>query len=59
MITCPQCNQPIDGIATATYAVGWCQRDIHRACFLLHAGSCAKCRFHNEGYLSYHRDQPS
>lgn len=43
MPSCPQCRQPIDGIATKTYHVGWCQRDVHSACLPLHARSCAPC----------------
>jgi hypothetical protein len=57
MLTCVQCKAPVDGSATRTYTVGWCQKDIHLGCFLHHCASCAACRFHNEAYLSYHREK--
>ena len=48
---CPQCKEAIDGIASRTYAVGWCEVDVHVACLPLHVRSCPRCRRHNEGYL--------
>ena len=53
MNDCPQCRQAIDGIAHLTYAVGWCEKDIHVGdCFALHVRVCAKCRLHNERLAS-------
>lgn len=54
-MTCPQCKQPIDGMQTKTYGVGWCKIDIHLVCLPLHVRSCQACRQHNEGYLSKDR----
>lgn len=51
-MTCPQCKQPIDGIRTKEYGVGWCRLDIHHACMPLHVRSCQACRHHNEQYLA-------
>ena len=49
---CPQCKQPIDGLHTKTYGVGWCQLDVHLDCFPLHARSCQPCRTHNAEYVA-------
>ena len=47
-MTCPQCRDAIDGSDVKSYAVGWCERDIHRGCLMLHVRACAPCRVHNE-----------
>lgn len=56
-MNCPQCQQAIDGIATGTYAVGWCRQDIHLACFLLHCRACPPCRAQNAEVLLYQEHQ--
>lgn len=50
-MTCPQCSQIIDGIQHTSYAVGWCQQDIHLSCYGLHVRTCRLCRPHNEGFI--------
>lgn len=52
-MTCPHCKEAIEGIQASTYWVGWCRKEIHRACFLLHARSCQACRWHNEEVLAH------
>ena len=50
-MACPQCHEEINGIDTKSYAVGWCQKDVHLDCALLHVRSCVNCRPHNEVVL--------
>ena len=50
-MTCPQCHEAINGADTKSYAVGWCEKDLHYDCMLLHVRSCMKCRPHNEVVL--------
>lgn len=52
MMTCPQCKQLIEGLHVMTYAVGWCEKDVHLDCLPLHIRSCKACRWHNEDYLA-------
>jgi hypothetical protein len=52
MLTCPQCKQPIDGIHTKTFGVGWCRLDVHLHCLSLHVRACRPCRVHNEGVVN-------
>lgn len=51
-MSCPQCHAPIDGITHDSYGVGWCRRDVHRACLPLHVRTCAACRAPNEGWIA-------
>lgn len=51
-MTCPQCSETIEGTHTQTYAVGWCQFDVHTDCLRLHVRSCKACRIHNEGFVT-------
>lgn len=53
MIACPQCKEPINGIDRESYAVGWCQQDVHQACLLLHIRTCPQCRKHNEDVVGH------
>lgn len=48
---CPQCKQPIKGSESASYVVGWCQRDVHDGCLLLHIRRCKACRTHNGEFV--------
>lgn len=42
-VVCLQCREPISGIHTDAYAVGWCRNDIHLGCMALHVRSCREC----------------
>ena len=48
---CPQCHTIIEPIALATYAMGWCRVEVHRACLPLHVRTCSACRPPNADYL--------
>lgn len=53
-VLCQQCHSAIDWIRTDTYAVGWCQHDVHTECMSLHVRSCRECYPHNTKFLFEH-----
>lgn len=57
MPNCPQCKELIEGIAHTTYVVGWCQQDVHVACYLLHLRSCRPCWRHNAVLAGFEREK--
>jgi len=53
---CCQCKEELDMLANiprfnpdnvGLWAVGWCRKDVHLDCFILHARGCWSCRPHN------------
>lgn len=48
---CPQCHEPIEATVTTSYAVSWCEHDVHVACLPLHVRSCRVCWPYNTAYI--------